>query len=70
MASYSSASQKFIDILRKTVWEIDQGYQVHPDDPAIRELRRTLLLKIANLEANQSPVIASQAHVQPLVEVI
>jgi hypothetical protein len=39
---------------------IQSGRDVHPDDPSIREMRRTLILQIAALENKDSEIITSR----------
>ena len=45
-----SLSLKMIEALRKTLADIEQGRSVDPNDPAVCELRRMILLRIADLE--------------------
>jgi hypothetical protein len=42
---------RLVRILRRTLEQVEQGSQIGPDDPAVTELKRTLLQRIGILEA-------------------
>jgi hypothetical protein len=44
---------RLVRILRRTLEQVEQGSQIGPDDPAVTELRRTLLQRIAILDGKR-----------------
>lgn len=46
-------SRHVAGILRDIIRALEQGTDIHPDDPALLELKRILILKISVLEAEQ-----------------
>lgn len=51
------SSNRISDVLRRTLLHIESGRDVQPDDPSIRELRRTLILQIAVLENKDADIL-------------
>jgi hypothetical protein len=49
-ALLSASSNRTAEVLRRTLMRIQSGKDAPPDDPSLRELRRTLILQIAALE--------------------
>jgi hypothetical protein len=47
-----NSSKKLAAILRETVRRVELSSDISPDDRALQELKRVLLLKIAALEAD------------------
>jgi hypothetical protein len=47
----NESRERLVRILRKTLDQVEQDPEIGPDDPAVSELKRTLLQRIANLEA-------------------
>jgi hypothetical protein len=43
-----------IDVLRSTFKQLEQTIELRPDDPALRELKRSILTAIAELEVRKS----------------
>jgi hypothetical protein len=43
-----------IDVLRSTFEQLEQTIELRPDDPAVRELKRSVLAAIAELEVQKS----------------
>ena len=60
-------AQKLARILRETVRRVELSTDISPDDRALLELKRVLLLKIAALEADagQPAAAADEAHQPP-----
>jgi len=60
-------SQKLAGILRDTVRRVQLSADFSPDDRALQDLKRVLLLKIAALEADAAPsdAGADDAHQPP-----
>jgi hypothetical protein len=50
-----NSSKKLATILRETVRRVELSSNINPDDRALLELKRVLLLKIAALEADAAP---------------
>ncbi len=62
------SSRQLAEILRDTIRSVEQGADVGLDDPALLELKRIILLKVAALEMEASqesntaaPAIAPEA---------
>jgi hypothetical protein len=60
-----NSSKRLAGILRETVRCLQQGPDIGPDDRALLELKRDLLLKIAALEADAAPSAADTDEVRP-----
>jgi hypothetical protein len=43
-----------IDVLRSTFEQLEQTIELRPDDPALRELKRSILIAIADLEGQKA----------------
>jgi hypothetical protein len=54
----SHLSQKMAGVLRDTLRRVELSADMSPNDPALLELKRLLLLKIAALEAEAAPARA------------
>lgn len=50
-----SSSQQLAAILRDTLKRVEVSADVSPDDSALTELKRVILLKLASLEAGDAP---------------
>lgn len=50
----NESRERLVRILRKTLEQVEQDPQIGSDDPAVAELRRTLLHRIADLQAKHS----------------
>jgi hypothetical protein len=50
----SISSQKLAETLRRTLKDIAEGRNIDPHDPSVEELKRTLLLRIAALETDET----------------
>jgi hypothetical protein len=58
-------SSQLADVLRETIRRVEQGTDVSPDDPALLELKRIILLRIAALELEETRATARQAPEVP-----
>ena len=54
----SKPSGKIFEILHTIITQFEQDAELGHDDPALTELRRTLLLRIADLESSPNPADA------------
>ncbi len=48
------------EVLRETIKRVEQSADVGPDDPALLELKRIILLRIAALEREEPLIPAEQ----------
>jgi hypothetical protein len=59
------SSRQLAEILHDTIRCVEQGTDVGPDDPALLELKRIILLKVAALEMAASQESSTQAPAIP-----
>jgi hypothetical protein len=59
------SSRQLAEILRDTIRSVEQGTDIGPDDPALLELKRIILLKVAALESEASQESSTQAPAIP-----
>ncbi len=63
--------RQLAEILRETIRNVEQETDINPDDPALLELKRIILLRVAKLESEaaqepaQTPAIPPQAPIDP-----
>lgn len=58
-------SNQLAEVLRETIRRVEQGTDVSPDDPALLELKRIILLRIAALELEETRTLNTQAPELP-----
>ena len=59
------SSRQLAEIPRDTIRSVEQGTDVGPNDPALLELKRNILLKVAALEKAASQESGTQAFAIP-----
>lgn len=53
------------EVLRETIRRVERGTDVSPDDPALIELKRIILLRIASLELEETRATSARAPEVP-----
>jgi hypothetical protein len=59
------SSSQLAEVLRETIRRVEQGTDVSPDDPALLELKRIILLRIAALELEETRASSKHAPEVP-----
>lgn len=54
------------NLLRETLWSVETRSKVTPNDPVLIEVKRTLLLKIAELEASRNSDFVARKESKPI----
>lgn len=57
IAKSMKASDRLFEVLRLTIIQVEQGTDLRPDDPAIAELKSSIMRTVAELEMRSSPEI-------------
>ncbi len=55
------SQSQLVEVLRDTIRRLEQSIDVSPDDPALLELKRIILLKIASIELEEDRESGTQA---------
>jgi hypothetical protein len=54
MSAHSQVTARLIEVLRTTIAEVEQQCGLAPDDPSLATLKKILLVKVADLEAQRA----------------